>query len=74
MQGQARLHGEPPVLAQLVEQITLTLLFALDYQRILGQQGGIEQVIYQVMMLVTPHLSAESQRDTADLAQRYRAS
>jgi AcrR family transcriptional regulator len=72
LQDQARLHGEPPVLAQLVEQITLTLLFALDYQRILGQQGGIEQVIYQVMMLVTPHLSEESQRDTADLALRYR--
>lgn len=72
LQGQARLRGEPPVLAQLVEQITLTLLFALDYQRVLGQPGGIEQVIYQVMMLVTPYLSLESQQATAHLAHRYR--
>ena len=72
LQGQARLNGESSVISELVEQITLTLLFALDYQRILGRRADIEQVVYQLMMLVAPHLSEESRQDTASLAQRYR--
>src|SRR5690606_15802225 len=47
LQDQARLHGEPTVISELVEQITLTLLFALDYQRILGRPADIDQVVYQ---------------------------
>lgn len=72
LQDQARLHGEPTVISELVEQITLTLLFALDYQRILGRPADIDQVVYQLMMLVSPHLSEESREDTASLARRYR--
>ena len=72
LQGQARLKGESTLISELVEQITLTLLFALDYQRILGRKADIDQVVYQLMMLVSPHLSDESRQDTADLAQRYR--
>lgn len=72
LQGQARLQGEPSVISELVEQITLTLLFALDYQRILGRRADIEQVVYQLMMLVSPHLSDASRQDTASLARRYR--
>src|SRR5574343_1588801 len=43
-------------LGQIVEQSTLTLLFSLDYQRILGQEGEVRLVVYQLMMLVAPHL------------------
>lgn len=58
-------------LGQLVEQITLTLLFSLDYQRILGQQGEVRLVVYQIMMLVAPHLAEPSRSAAERLAQRY---
>ncbi|MHC3973791.1 TetR family transcriptional regulator, partial [Pseudomonas aeruginosa] len=54
-----------------VEQITLTLLFSLDYQRVLGSKGEVRTVVYQIMMLVAPHLRSEAQRSAESLAQRY---
>lgn len=58
-------------LGQLVEQITMTLLFSLDYQRILDQEGEVRLVVYQVMMLVAPHLAEPSRSAAEHLAQRY---
>jgi AcrR family transcriptional regulator len=58
-------------LGQLVEQITLTMLFSLDYQRILGSDGESRLVVYQVMMLVAPHLAAPSRFAAEQMAQRY---
>ena len=58
-------------LGQLVEQITLTLLFSLDYQRIIGSQGESRLVVYQVMMLVAPHLVQPARGAVEHLAQRY---
>ena len=60
-------------LGQLVEQITLTLLFSLDYQRILGHEGDVRHVVFQVMMLVAPHLRPDSQLIAERLAKRYLA-
>ncbi len=58
-------------LGLLVEQITLTLLFSLDYQRILGNLGEIRLVVFQVMMLVSPHMHEDSRGAAELLAQRY---
>ena len=58
-------------LGLLVEQITLTLLFSLDYQRILGNIGEIRLVVFQVMMLVSPHMKENSREAAELLAQRY---
>ncbi|UTW09564.1 TetR/AcrR family transcriptional regulator [Pseudomonas benzenivorans] len=65
------LVSETQALGQLVEQITLTLLFSLDYQRILGVQADSRLVVYQVMMLVAPHLTRESREAAEQLARRY---
>jgi AcrR family transcriptional regulator len=58
-------------LGQLVEQITLTLLFSLDYQRILDREGEVQVVVYQIMMLVAPHLLPAAREATERLALRY---
>ncbi|MCY1406082.1 Bacterial transcriptional repressor [compost metagenome] len=60
-------------LGQLVDQITLTLLFSLDYQRILGHEGEVKLVVYQVMMLVAPHLHDEAREGAERIAQSYLA-
>ena len=65
------LLGDTQTLGQLVEQITMTLLFSLDYQRIIGKEGESRVVVYQVMMLVAPHLDNESRFAAEHLAQRY---
>ena len=39
LKARERLVSDTESLGQLVEQITLTLLFSLDYQRILGNEG-----------------------------------
>ncbi|MNT74504.1 hypothetical protein D3C72_2133290 [compost metagenome] len=54
-----------------MEQITLTLLFSLDYQRVLAREGEVGVVVYQVMMLVAPHLEAGSRHAAEQLALRY---
>lgn len=71
LKAEGHLSSDTQSLGQLVEQITLTLLFSLDYQRILGSEGESRLVVYQVMMLVAPHLSDESRFAAEHLAQRY---
>ena len=56
---------------QLVEQVTMTLLFSLDYQRILDREGEVRLVVYQIMMLVAPHLLAPVKVATENMALRY---
>ena len=68
---EGQLVSDTRALGQLVEQITLTLLFSLDYQRILGNEGESRLVVYQVMMLVAPHLAGPSRYAAEQLAQRY---
>ena len=71
LKAEGYLISDAPALGQLVEQITLTLLFSLDYQRILGRPGETRLVVFQVMMLVIPHLKTSS-RDVAEkLARSY---
>ncbi|VXC11605.1 TetR family transcriptional regulator [Pseudomonas sp. 8Z] len=71
LMAEGQLVSDTRALGQLVEQITLTLLFSLDYQRILDQDGEVRLVVYQVMMLVAPHLIAPSRAAVEHLAQRY---
>ena len=66
-----QLNSGTQALGQLVEQITLTLLFSLDYQRILDQEGEVRLVVFQIMMLVAPHLNQPSRGAVEHLAQRY---
>jgi AcrR family transcriptional regulator len=68
---QQQLRSETQALGQLVEQTTLTLLFSLDYQRVLGKQGEPRLVVYQVMMLLAPHLQEDSRCAAILLAERY---
>ena len=56
LKAQGQLVSDTQALGQLVEQITMTLLFSLDYQRILDREGEVRLVVYQIMMLVAPHL------------------
>ncbi len=71
LQADDQLNSNTQALGQLVEQITLTLLFSLDYQRIIGAPGESQLVVYQVMMLVAPHLKPEPRAAAERLAQRY---
>jgi hypothetical protein len=47
------------------------LLFSLDYQRILDRAGEVQVVVYQIMMLVAPHLLPPAREATERLAMRY---
>ncbi|MBU1329566.1 MAG: TetR/AcrR family transcriptional regulator [Gammaproteobacteria bacterium] len=71
LKAEGQLLSDTRALGQLVEQITLTLLFSLDYQRIIGSTGESRLVVYQVMMLVAPHLAPDSRYAAEHLAQRY---
>jgi len=71
LQADGLLHSDTQALGQLVEQITLTLLFSLDYQRIMGREGESRLVVYQVMMLAAPHLASDARFAAEHLAQRY---
>jgi hypothetical protein len=71
LKTEKQLISNTQALGLLVEQITLTLLFSLDYQRILGSRGEVSLVVFQVMMLVTPHLTSEARRTAEQLAQHY---
>ncbi|MNG32091.1 hypothetical protein D3C84_1180220 [compost metagenome] len=71
MKAAQQLTSDTLALGLLVEQITLTLLFSLDYQRILGAEGEVRLVVYQIMMLVAPHLTPGSRRSAEHIAQRY---
>ncbi|MCY1395414.1 Bacterial transcriptional repressor [compost metagenome] len=63
--------SETRALGQLVEQITMTLLFSLDYQHILAKKAEVGVVVYQIMMLVAPHLVPASRHAAEQLALRY---
>lgn len=71
LKAERQLVSDTEALGQLVEQITLTLLFSLDYQRVLGSGGEVRLVVYQVMMLVAPHLRPGSRHAAENLARRY---
>ncbi|QXI28939.1 TetR/AcrR family transcriptional regulator [Pseudomonas vanderleydeniana] len=71
LKAQGFILSETQALGQLVEQITLTLLFSLDYQRILGREGEVRLVVYQIMMLVAPHLLPPARLATERMALRY---
>ncbi|UVL24757.1 TetR/AcrR family transcriptional regulator [Pseudomonas donghuensis] len=71
LKAQGQVLSDTRALGQLVEQITLTLLFSLDYQRVLAREGEVGVVVYQVMMLVAPHLEAGSRHAAEQLALRY---
>jgi AcrR family transcriptional regulator len=71
LKAEGQLESDTLALGQLVEQITLTLVFSLDYQRILGNSGESRLVVYQVMMLVAPHLADDARHTAEQLAQRY---
>ncbi|MET1081189.1 MAG: TetR/AcrR family transcriptional regulator [Pseudomonas sp.] len=71
LKSNGQLVSDTQALGLLVEQITLTLLFSLDYQRILGSRGEVRLVVFQVMMLVTPHLAQEPRHTAEHLARRY---
>jgi AcrR family transcriptional regulator len=71
LKAQGLLVSDTPALGHLVEQITLTLVFSLDYQRIIGQCGETGVVVYQVIMLVAPHLENESRQAAERVAQQY---
>lgn len=71
LKADGQLVSDTQALGQLVEQITLTLLFSLDYQRILDREGEVQVVVYQIMMLVAPHLLPPARQATERWALRY---
>ncbi|WP_426129379.1 TetR/AcrR family transcriptional regulator [Pseudomonas sp. DWP1b1] len=71
LKAAGQLVSDTQALGQLVEQITMTLLFSLDYQRILDREGEVQVVIYQIMMLVAPHLQSPARQATEQWASRY---
>lgn len=71
LKAHGQVTSDTRALGQLVEQISMTLLFSLDYQRILAREGEVGIVVYQVMMLVAPHLEVESRLAAEKLALRY---
>lgn len=71
LKAQGQLSSDTLALGQLVEQICLTLIYSLDYQRVLGNRGEVRLVVYQIMMLVTPHLDEQIRSDTERLVQGY---
>ena len=71
LKAQGQVVSDTQALGQLVEQITMTLLFSIDYQRILGRQGEVRVAVYQIMMLTAPHLLLQARQATERLALRY---
>jgi AcrR family transcriptional regulator len=71
LKAEGQVVSDTQALGQLVEQITMTLLFSLDYQRILDREGEVRVVVYQIMMLVAPHLSPASRHAAEKLALHY---
>jgi AcrR family transcriptional regulator len=71
LKAEGQVTSDTQALGQLVEQITMTLLFSLDYQRILDREGETRVVVYQIMMLVAPHLKPGAQHAAEQLARHY---
>jgi AcrR family transcriptional regulator len=71
LKAEGQVTSDTRALGQLVEQITMTLLFSLDYQRILDREGETRVVVYQIMMLVAPHLKPGARHASEKLAMHY---
>lgn len=71
LKAYGQLQSDTQALGQLVEQMCLTLLFSLDYQRIVSGNAQLRLVVYQVMMLVTPHLSTHKRTHAEQHIQGY---
>jgi AcrR family transcriptional regulator len=71
LKAEGQVVSDTQALGQLVEQITMTLLFSLDYQRILDREAEVRVVVYQIMMLVAPHLTPVSRHAAQQLAMHY---
>jgi len=71
LKAEGQVTSDTQALGQLVEQITMTLLFSLDYQRILDREGETRVVVYQIMMLVAPHLKTGARHAAEQLARHY---
>ncbi|MGH8415721.1 MAG: TetR/AcrR family transcriptional regulator [Pseudomonas sp.] len=71
LKAEGQVTSDTQALGQLVEQITMTLLFSLDYQRILAREGETRVVVYQIMMLVAPHLKPGARHAAEQLALHY---
>ncbi len=71
LKTEGQINSDTQALGQLVEQITMTLLFSLDYQRILNREGETRVVVYQIMMLVAPHLMPSARHAAEQLALHY---
>ncbi|MOA47233.1 hypothetical protein D3C78_1698500 [compost metagenome] len=71
LKAHGQVTSDTQALGQLVEQITMTLMFSLDYQRVIGRAADVGVVVYQVMMLVAPHLQAQARAAAEQLAVRY---
>ena len=71
LKAEGQVTSDTQALGQLVEQITMTLLFSLDYQRILDREGETRVVVYQIMMLVAPHLKPGARHAAEQLARHY---
>jgi len=71
LKAEGQVTSDTQALGQLVEQITMTLLFSLDYQRILDREGETRVVVYQIMMLVAPHLKPGARHASEKLAMHY---
>lgn len=71
LKAEGQVTSDTQALGQLVEQITMTLLFSLDYQRILAREGETRVVVYQIMMLVAPHLKQGARHAAEQLALHY---
>ena len=71
LKAEGQVTSDTQALGQLVEQITMTLLFSLDYQRILDREGETRVVVYQIMMLGAPHLKPGARHAAEQLALHY---
>jgi AcrR family transcriptional regulator len=71
LKAEGQVTSDTQALGHLVEQITMTLLFSLDYQRILDREGETRVVVYQIMMLVAPHLKVGARHAAEQLALHY---
>jgi AcrR family transcriptional regulator len=71
LKAERQLVSDTRALGLLVEQISLTLLFSVAYQRLLGSKAESRLVVFQIMMLVAPHLKEEARALAERLALRY---
>ncbi|MCJ8170412.1 TetR/AcrR family transcriptional regulator [Atopomonas sediminilitoris] len=67
------LTSELDSLGSLVEQLTMTLLYSLEYQRMLGQPSEARIAVFQIMMLVAPHLTPAARHIAEGMAKDYLA-